>query len=122
MRPAPVNRTCRSSMPLAEMFSGALGDAPKSIGSNSALTYRISADAGNIRRIYEGVRQALGLTQRKTTPLKFATGEIRDRTQQMVHWVEHELYLRENTVTQDILNVRKFLPMLEELERELNFD
>ena len=67
------------------------------------------------------LQQALGPTQKKTTPLKSATGEvIQDREQQMERWVEHytELYARETVVTQDTTNAIECLPELEELDRE----
>ncbi|XP_076456338.1 uncharacterized protein LOC143290704 [Babylonia areolata] len=42
---------------------------------------QIAADTGNIKAMYDGIKQALGPTQKKTAPLKSATGEvIQDRT------------------------------------------
>ena len=75
--------------------------------------------------MYDGIKQALGPTQKKTAPLNSATGEvIQDREQQMERWVEHytELYARENVVTEDALNAIECLPELEELDRELTID
>lgn len=60
-----------------------------------------AADMGNIKRI----KQALGTTQKKTAPLKSATGVvIQDQAQQMKGWVQHclVLYSRENVVTKEI--------------------
>ena len=74
--------------------------------------------------MYDGIEQALGPTQKKTAPLKSATGEvIQDREQQMERWVEHntELYAREN-VTEDTMNAIECLPELEELDREPTID
>ena len=71
--------------------------------------------------MYDGIKQGLGPTQKKTAPLKSATGEvIQDRTQQMDRWVEHysELYSRENKVSEDALHAIECLPVLEELDRE----
>ena len=51
-----------------------------------------------------GIEQVLGYSQKKTAPLKSATGEIiQDRAQQMESWVEHysELYAREDMVSQE---------------------
>ena len=51
-----------------------------------------------------GIKQVLGYSQKKTAPLKSATGEIiQDRAQQMESWVEHysELYAREDMVSQE---------------------
>ena len=75
--------------------------------------------------MYNGIKQALGPTQKKTALLKSATGEvIQDREQQMDHWVEHytELYARENVVTEDALNAIECLLELEELDREPTVD
>ena len=86
---------------------------------------QMAADTGNIKAMYDGIKQALGPTQKKTAPLKSATGEvIQDREQQMERWVEHytELYARENVVTEDALKAIKCLPELEELDREPTTD
>ena len=75
--------------------------------------------------MYDGSKQVLGPTQKKTTPLKSATGEvIQDREQQMERWVEHytELYASENVVTEDALNAVECRPELEELDREPTID
>ena len=64
---------------------------------------QIAADTGNIKAMYDGIKQALGPMQKKTASLKSATGEVnQDREQQMERWVEHytELYARENVVTE----------------------
>ena len=86
---------------------------------------QIAADTGNIKATYDGTKQALGPTQKKTAPLKSAIGEvIKDREQQMEHWVEHyaELYARENVVSEDALSAIECLPELEELDREPTTD
>ena len=86
---------------------------------------QIAADTGNIKAMYDGIKQALGPTQQKTALLKSATGEvIQDRKQQMERWVEHytELYAKENVVIEDALNAIECLPELEELDRELTID
>ena len=71
--------------------------------------------------MYDGIKQALGPIQKKSAPLKSATGGIiPDRAQQMDHWVQHysELYSRENVVTKEALNNIECLPVLEELDSE----
>ena len=86
---------------------------------------QIAEDTGNIKAMYDGIKQALGPMQKKTAPLKSATGEvIQDREQQMERWVEHytELYARENVVTEDALNAIECRPELEELDREPTID
>ena len=86
---------------------------------------QITADTGNIKAMYDGIKQAFGPTQNKTAPLKSATWEvIQDREQQMEHWVEHytKLYARDNVFTEDALNAIECLPELEELDREPAID
>ena len=80
-----------------------------------------AADLGNIKGMYEGIKQALGPTQKKTAPLRSAMGEIiKDREQQMKRWVEHysALYAKDNMVTEDALNTIESLPVLEELDSQ----
>ena len=49
-----------------------------------------SADIGNIRGMYDGIKKAMGSTQNKTVPLKSSTGQIiHDKAKQMERWVEH---------------------------------
>ncbi|XP_076035992.1 uncharacterized protein LOC143021955 [Oratosquilla oratoria] len=76
---------------------------------------------GNIRRMYEGIKTALGPTQSKTTPLKTTSGEvITGKGKQMDRWVEHysELYSRENTIAPSALDAIEPLPIMEELDAE----
>ena len=80
-----------------------------------------ASDSGNIRGMYEGIKQATGKSLKKTAPLKSKTGEIiTDRDKQMSRWVEHylELYSRENSVTQEALDAIEELPVLEVLDSE----
>ena len=72
--------------------------------------------------MYDGIKQALSPIQKKSAPLKSATGMIiQDRAQQMDCWVQHysELYSRENVVTEEALINIECLPVLEELDSEL---
>ena len=81
---------------------------------------QLAADTGNINGMYDGTKQALGPIQKKSDPLKSATGVIiqdrgviiQDRAQQMVCWVQHysELYSRENVVTEEALKNIECLP------------
>ena len=82
---------------------------------------QLASDSGNIRGMYEGIKQATGKPTKKTAPLKSKTGEvITDRDKQMGRWVEHylELYARENSITQEALDTIEELPVLEELDSE----
>ena len=85
----------------------------------------MAVDTGNIKGMYDGIKQALGPIQKEIAPLKSATGEvIQDRAQQMERWLEHysELYVRENIVTEDALNAIECLPKLEKLGEESTLD
>ena len=71
--------------------------------------------------MYNSIKQALGPIQKKSAPLKSATGVIiQDQAQQMERWMHHycELYSRENVVTEEALNKIECLPVLEELDSE----
>ena len=66
--------------------------------------------------MYDGIKQALDPIQKKSAPLKSATGVIiQDRAQQMEHWVQRysELYSRENVVTKEALNNIECLAVLD---------
>jgi len=78
-----------------------------------------SAETGNIKGMYSGIKKALGPTVKGVAPLKSMLGEkITDRGQQMARWVEHysELYSRETLVTEAALSSIKNLPIMEELD------
>ena len=80
-----------------------------------------ASDTGNIRCMYEGIKQATGKPVKKCAPLKSKTGEvITDQDKQMTRWVEHylELYSRENLVSQEALDALEDVPVLEELDAE----
>ena len=94
-------------------------------GFSSAPRFRLQLTPANLKVMFDGIKQALGPTQKKTAPLKSATGEvIQDREQQMERWAEHytELYAKENVVIEDALNAIECLPELEELDREPTID
>lgn len=79
-----------------------------------------SADNGNVRGMFDGIKKAVGPEVKRTAPLKSATGEtITDREQQMKRWVEHysELYARETVVTEAALNTIDDMPVMEELDQ-----
>ncbi|KAL8621445.1 hypothetical protein ACOMHN_048245 [Nucella lapillus] len=119
-RRAPLPRSGRG------MWSGVVfGQCANDYWLQLCSQIQIAADTGNIKAMYDGIKQALSPTQKKTTPLKSAKGEvIQDREQQMEHWVEHytEIYARENVVTEDALSAIECLPELEELDREPTID
>ena len=80
-----------------------------------------ASDTGNIRKMYEGIKQATGVSIRTTAPLKSKSGEtITDRAKQMSRWVEHylELYSRQNIITQGALDSIQNLPVLDDLDSE----
>ena len=86
---------------------------------------QMAAAMGNIRWMYDGIKEALEPIQRKMAPLKSTTGEvITDQGWQMERWVEHysNLYSRENTVTPSALGTIKCMPIMEELNAESTMD
>ncbi|XP_063585836.1 uncharacterized protein LOC134763209 [Penaeus indicus] len=84
---------------------------------NLCHNIQLSADLGNMRGMYEGMKKAFGPSPVKTAPLKTAEGElIKDRCKQMKRWAEHyqELYSRETTITSTALeNTQSLSPMVE---------
>ena len=51
---------------------------------------QLSADLGNMRRMYEGMTKAFGPSTINTAPLKSAEGDInKDRSKQMERWAKH---------------------------------
>ena len=45
---------------------------------------QVCADTGNLKGMYDGIKQAIGPMQSRTAPLKFATGDaINDKSKQM---------------------------------------
>ena len=78
-----------------------------------------ASTSGNIRAMYEGIRQATGPAIKKSAPLKSKSGEIiTDSNKQMDRWVEHylELYSTENTVSEGAINSVPVLPVLNDLD------
>ena len=71
--------------------------------------------------MYDGITKALGPTQSKTAPLKCISGEvINDQGEKMERWVEHysELYSRENSAVDPLLDAIGPLPIMEDLDAE----
>ncbi|CAE1313794.1 unnamed protein product [Acanthosepion pharaonis] len=86
---------------------------------NLCSTIQTSADSGNARGMYTGIKTATGITPITTAPLKSKTGEvITDRGKQLERWVEHylELYETQNMVTDAALDALPSLPVMEELD------
>ena len=84
-------------------------------------TIQVASDTGDIRGMYEGIKQATGPTIRKTAPLKSKSGEvITDSSKQMEKWAEHymELYTTENAVSEEALSDIASLPVMKELDLE----
>ena len=86
---------------------------------NLCQSIQLSADCGNIRAMYNGMKKAVGPSAVKVAPLKSATGVvITDRGEQMERWAEHyrELFSRENTVTDAAIESTNPLPVIDELD------
>ena len=82
---------------------------------------QLAADTGNIKAMYDGIKQALGPTRKKTAPLKSSSGSIiQERDKQMERWVEHysDLYAQETKVTEEALTAVESLPVLHSLDAE----
>ena len=68
---------------------------------NLCADIQMASDTGDIRRMYEKIRTALGPQINKVAPLKSLSGEqITDKHKQMERWVEHYscLYSQERSV------------------------
>ena len=102
------------------MPNGLLDSAPTTMyWQNLCQSIQLSADCGNIRAMYEGMKKAFGTCAIKIAPLKSTSGEIiTDRTKQMERWAEHyqELYSRETIVTETAVENTSPLPVMEELD------
>ncbi|XP_014787592.1 uncharacterized protein LOC106881645 [Octopus bimaculoides] len=64
-----------------------------------------ASDIGNIRKMYEKIRVAIGPAVSKVAPLKSATGDqLTDKKKQMERWVEHysQLYTKERDVDRQL--------------------
>ncbi|XP_062614292.1 uncharacterized protein LOC134276017 [Saccostrea cucullata] len=84
-----------------------------------------SADCGNIRAMYEGMKKVFGPSIIKTAPLKTVSGDIiTDRGKQMERWAEHyqELYSRENVVSVTAVENTNALPAMKELDAPPSID
>ena len=78
-----------------------------------------SAETGNARGMYDGIKKALGPTKKGVAPLKSLLGKpLTDRTEQMTRWVEHysNLYSHVTSVSDAALQDVKDLPVMEELD------
>jgi len=92
---------------------------------NLCQSIQLSADCGNVRAMYDGMKKALGPNITKIAPLKSASGDIiTDRGKQMERWAEHyqELYSRENVVSTAAVENTNALPVMEELDAPPSVD
>ena len=75
---------------------------------------QLSADYGNLRGMYDGMRKVFGPCINKIMPLKATSGTIiTDRSKQMDMWAEYfqELYSRENIVADTAVEGTVNLPV-----------
>ena len=80
-----------------------------------------ASDIGDVRTMYQYIKQATGKPTKKCAPLKSKSGSIiKNKNEQMDRWVEHyyDLYSHENIVSQEALNSLEVLPVMEELDME----
>ena len=93
--------------------------------NNLCQNIQQSADMGNVRGMYEGMKKAFGPSVVKTAPLKSADGDIiKDRSKQMDRWAEHyqNLYSTVTTVTDAALEKTPVSPKMEELNEPPSID
>ena len=86
---------------------------------NLCSSIQTTADTGNARGMYEGIKKATGPAPSKSAPLKSKTGEvITDQAKQFERWVEHylELYATQNVITDAALAAIPDLPVMEKLD------
>ena len=86
---------------------------------NLCNNIQLAADIGNVRRMYEGIKEAAGPTATKTAPLKSKSGEvITDQGKQLEHWIGHylELNVTQNVVTEAALDAIPDLPEMVEFD------
>ena len=82
-------------------------------------TIQFTADPGNIRAMWEGIKKAIGQTPTKCARLKSSNGEIiQDNTKQLERWVQHyyQLYYREYLVSATALDQIERLLNMPELD------
>ena len=78
-----------------------------------------AADNGNIRAVYEGIKEAIGPTKKKCAPLRTKDGTtITNKDQQMSRWAEHycELLGSKTIVTEEALLAVERLPTMLDLD------
>ena len=79
----------------------------------------------NIRLMYEGIKHSAGKATKRSATLKSKTGDvIKDRDKHMSRWLKHylDIYSRENSVIQEVIDSIEDLPVLEELDSEPNLE
>lgn len=80
-----------------------------------------SADTGNIKAMFEGLKKAFGPSKRIMAPISSLSGAILStRTEQMERWVEHFslLYSRQNVVRSSVLEALENKPVMYDLDKE----
>ena len=120
---AHVNRPTRSTLPNLKEARGQLQKATRQFANkywnNLCDEIQTTADSGNLREMYRGLRKATGPSARKVGPLKSTTGEIiTDSTKQLEHWVEHYsvLYGKPRNITERAINSTPTFDTLFELD------
>jgi hypothetical protein len=69
--------------------------------------------SGNIRGVYEGLKEALGPTPKKSAPLRSSTGAVlTDVDAQLQRWVEHYSFLYGQPVSADVAAIEAAVPEL----------
>ena len=84
-----------------------------------------SADTGNMKAMYDGLKRAFGPSKRIMAPISSSSGTILStRTEQMERWVEHFslLYSRKNVIKKSVLDSLECKPTMYDLDKEPTID
>ena len=87
----------------------------------TSASIQAAADRGDTKSVYDGIRKAVGPTEKLTSLLQSATGEIlHNRDEQLGRWVQHFslLYSKQNIVTDAALKHMESLPTMDDLDSE----
>lgn len=82
-----------------------------------------SCDRGDSKRMYEGIKLALGPSIKKSAPLRSSSGQvITDKSQQMNLWVNHfkKVYADRSSFSQTAIDSLVRLPALTELDNDIS--
>ncbi|XP_063606654.1 uncharacterized protein LOC134781365 [Penaeus indicus] len=86
---------------------------------NLCLEIQNASDLGSFRKLYQGLKKAIGPSTRKVCPLKSSDGTmITDSNQQLARWVEHylELYSEPRPIKKEAIEGTPSFPEAQQLD------